>query len=115
MGGSNPLKRALMAVVTSGVSEAIIRPTGNVISHNVKGAKGAETFAEDPIHGTGKALGRAVTPSTPDAPPSLGTPIAPPQAQNAQEEEESRRRAFAARRSLGEGPRPSQQLTGSLG
>lgn len=114
MGGNNIIKRAALATVTFGTSE-LIRAGGNIISHNVKGAKGVETFAEDPIHGIGKSLGRAFTPSSPDAPPALGTPIAPPRGQDPQEEAESRRRAFAARRTLGEGPRPSQQLTGSLG
>lgn len=51
--------------------------------------------------------------------PTLGTPIiqpTPPGPQTAEEELASRRRAFAARRALGDtSTRASEQLTGSLG
>jgi hypothetical protein len=116
--GGKVATRIMAGVFSGGISEAAqkkpFQPKSD-INKKAVGVEGLGTFLGDPIHAVAKGVGRATTPSSPDIPPAPGTPIAPPRAQNAQEEEDARRRAFDARRMLGEGPRPSHQLTGSLG
>lgn len=116
--GGKVFTRVAAGVFSGGLSEAAqkkpFQPKSD-INKNAFGVKGLGTFLGDPIHAVAKAVGRAVTPSSPDVPPAPGTPIAPPKAQNAQEEEDARRRALEARRQLGSSARASEQLTGSLG
>lgn len=103
MGAANPIEWVLPPVA---------------ITHEI--VAGGAALAGSPK--TAKMLaapGSALAGAESSAPqPTLGTPITPPtQAQNAQEEEASRRRATEARLRLGESGRASDQLTrtGSLG